>query len=90
MKNKLMKKEGNVIRILEEKDDKVFIIDCIKKTMPYWCNLSSLSDFEICCEEFEVSREDLSAAEKRMTKRTSDGYKQVFYTKNILKEQRSP
>ena len=34
MKNKLMKKEGNVIRILEEKDDKVFIIDCIKKTMP--------------------------------------------------------
>ena len=66
MKNKLMKKEGNVIRILEEKDDKVFIIDCIKKTMPYWCDLSSLSDFEICYEEFEVRREDLSAAEKRI------------------------
>ena len=66
MKNKLMKKEGNVIRILEEKDDKVFIIDCIKKTMPYWCNLAELSDFKICYEEFEVSREDLSAAEKRI------------------------
>lgn len=61
-----MKKEGNVIRILEEKDDKVLIIDCIKKTMPYWCNLAELSDFEICYEEFEVSREDLSAAEKRI------------------------
>ena len=66
MKNKLMKKEGNVIRILEEKDDKVFIIDCIKKTMPYWCNLAELSDFEICYEKFEVRREELSAAEKRI------------------------
>jgi len=34
--------------------------------MPYWCNLAELSDFEICYEEFEVRREDLSASEKRV------------------------
>ena len=66
MKNELMKKEDSIIRVLEEKDDKVFIIDCIKKTMPYWCDATGLSDFEICYEKFEVSREDLSVAEKRI------------------------
>ena len=33
--------------------------------MPYWCDLSSLSDYEICCEEFETFTEVLSAAQKR-------------------------
>lgn len=66
MTNKLMKKEDSIIRILEEKDSRVFVIDCVKKTMPYWCDLSSLSDYEICCEEFEASTEELSAAQKRI------------------------
>lgn len=61
-----MKKGNCIIRVLDEKDSMVFVIDCIKKTMPYWCNLSLLSDFEICYEKFETSTEELSAAEKRI------------------------
>ena len=38
MKNSLMKKDDIIIRILEEKEDKVFVIDCIKlTTSPIFC-----------------------------------------------------
>ena len=48
MKNNLMKKENSVIRILEEKEDKVFVIDCIKKTMPKWYDKSVIEGFKKC------------------------------------------
>ena len=51
MKNKLLKKDCSIIRILDEREDKVLIIDCIKKTMPYWCEISLLDDYEGCFEE---------------------------------------
>jgi len=51
MKNKLMKKGDCIIRVLDEKENKVFIIDCIKKTMPCWCDKSFISDYEICSED---------------------------------------
>ena len=70
MKNELMKKEDSIIRILDEKEDKVLIIDCIKKTMPIWCTASFLSDYELCLEDelgLDTRREEsLSAAEKRI------------------------
>jgi len=69
MKNKLLKKEDKIIRVLEEKEDKVLIIDCIKKNMPYWCEASSVSDYDICTEDelgFIARSEELSAAEKRI------------------------
>ncbi len=69
MKNKLMKKENLIIRVLDEKGNKVLIIDCIKKTMPVWCDESFISDYEICSEDelnFTIREIDsLSAAEKR-------------------------
>ena len=64
-----MKKGNCIIRILNEKEDKVLIIDCIKKTMPYWCEASSLLDYDICLEDelgFIAKSEELSAAEKRI------------------------
>ncbi len=70
MKNKLMKKENSIIRILDVREDKVLIIDCIKKTMPVWCDEFFISDYEICSEDelnFTVREIDsLSAAEKRI------------------------
>lgn len=70
MKNKLLKKDCSIIRILDEREDKVLIIDCIKKTMPYWCEISLLDDYEGCFEEdlgFVIRKEEtLSAANKRI------------------------
>ena len=50
-KKSLYKKDKELIRILEEKEDKVLIIDCVKKAMPKWIPVSYLSDFEECKEE---------------------------------------
>ena len=70
MKNKLMKKDDRIIRILDIKENRVLIIDCIKKTMPVWCDESFISDYEICSEDelnFTIRDvESLSAAEKRI------------------------
>ncbi len=54
MKNSLMKKDNSIIRILDTKDDMVFVIDCIKLTMPDWYDKSVLDGFEKCSEE-EIS-----------------------------------
>lgn len=46
-KNSLLKKEKQIIRVLEvqKENHKVFIIDCLKRTMPVWVNEESLSDY---------------------------------------------
>ncbi len=50
-KNDLLKLENRIIRILELKKDKVLIIDCIKRTVPKWCDISDFDDYENCTEE---------------------------------------
>jgi len=61
MKNSLMKKNDIIIRILEEKEDKVFVIDCIKLTMPDWYEKSAFDGFEKCAEEVISEPKDLNS-----------------------------
>ena len=49
-KNDLLKKDDKVIRVLELKEDRVLVIDCIKRTMPKWIEVSALSDFTYLSE----------------------------------------
>ena len=65
MKNSLMRKDDSIIRILDVKGDKVFVIDCIKRTMPKWYDISSISGYEKC-SEFDISKEDLDSNSKRI------------------------
>ena len=65
MKNSLMKKESSIIRVLDTKDNKVLIIDCIKKTMPKWYDISFLCDYEKY-SEFDNREEDLDLNSKRI------------------------
>ena len=46
MKNKLMKSESGIIRILDINEDKVLVIDCLKKTMPVWVDKALLNNYE--------------------------------------------
>ena len=54
-KNKLLQrqseKETDIIRILDLQDNKVYIIDCIKRTMPKWIEIKYLSEYTDCTEE---------------------------------------
>ena len=43
-KNQLLQRDSQFVRILEFNGDKVFIIDCRKKTMPVWTDVEVLKD----------------------------------------------
>ena len=47
-KNDLLKSGNTIIRILDMKEDLVFVIDCIKRTMPKWVEKHSLDRFVSC------------------------------------------
>lgn len=50
---KLMKSNDRIIRILQEKEEKLLAIDCIKRTMPKWIDKSELQGYAEC-EEIEL------------------------------------
>lgn len=50
-KNKLYLKNDSVIRVLEERDDKILVIDCIRRTMPQWKAIACLNGWEQCSQE---------------------------------------
>ena len=49
-KNSLWKSGEQIVRVLELKNEKVFVIDCVKRAMPYWVIADSLSGYEECTE----------------------------------------
>lgn len=50
-KNKLYLKNDSVIRGLEERDGKILVIDCMRRTMPQWKKKASLDGWEQCSQE---------------------------------------
>lgn len=50
-KNQLLQNDNQLVRVLDSTTDKVFIIDCIKKTMPVWTDAESLKDYLPCSED---------------------------------------
>lgn len=48
---KLLKNENQIIRVLQTRDDKALVIDCVKRTMPVWITLSDVEGYVDCTEE---------------------------------------
>ena len=55
-KNSLWKSREQMVRVLELKKEKVFVIDCVKRAMPYWVITDSLSGYEECTEAEMIQR----------------------------------
>lgn len=55
-KNSLLKSGEKILRVLDVKNEKVFVIDCVKRTMPYWVIVDSLSGYEECIESEMIQR----------------------------------
>ena len=54
---------------LDIKDDKIFVIDCIKKTMPKWYDISFIENFNECSDNelnIDFDLEDLDLNSKRI------------------------
>lgn len=49
-KDRLLKHGNSIIRVLETEDEKILIIDCIKRTMPRWISISDVAISEECTE----------------------------------------
>lgn len=72
--NYLLKNDDSIIRILDQQDDNVLIIDCIKRTMPVWINKTDIKSFRSCSDKellnetnFEVNdMNSLSSTEQRI------------------------
>lgn len=50
-KNSLWKNGESIIRILDYAEDKVFVIDCIKRNMPKWVNKADIVEYTECAEQ---------------------------------------
>lgn len=54
-KNNLFKQGNQIIRILEVQTEQVFMIDCVKRTMPKWVDIASLSEYtEVTEQEMQM------------------------------------
>ena len=52
MKNSQLLKHGEtIIRVLDIKDGKAFVIDCKRQTVPKWVDIDTLTDYETCSDD---------------------------------------
>lgn len=65
MKNKtLLRKENQFLRVLKTDEERVLIIDCIKKTMPKWIKQEDLKEFSESSEQELLNSSNTSLLEK--------------------------
>lgn len=50
MQSRLLKYNDSIIRVLHEENDRCFIIDCVKRTMPVWRDIQFFSKYLPCSE----------------------------------------
>lgn len=60
-KNELYFKDDDIIRVLDVKEDKALVIDCIRRTMPQWKDIVSLTGWDQCSQAtlYEIADVDL-------------------------------
>ena len=56
MKNKLYKYKDTIVRVLNESDQSVFIIDCINYKMPYTVSKLDFKDIIVCNEDYLIQK----------------------------------
>ena len=50
-KNELYFKDDSIVRVLALKEDYVLIIDCVRRKMPHWENISFFVGWQQCAQE---------------------------------------
>jgi len=64
-KFELMRLGDRVLRVLEVREDRVLVIDCIKRTMPVWVDITTLDSY-VQQEEDTISDDALTAEQKKV------------------------
>lgn len=80
MKNKLIRNQETILRILDASDQEILVIDCLRQTMPRWIETAFIKDCETISDEElckitdryipkieELMPEERTTAQKRFT-----------------------
>ena len=79
-KNSLLKHENEIIRVLEIQKNTVFIIDCIKQSMPKWIPTAALSNYTECEESELLSTTEIILPDEDMLDAESRRFMYEHYT----------
>ena len=87
MKNELYFRDDSIVRVLEVREDRVLVIDCIRRTMPQWKELVSLAGWEKCSEEklYEIADVDLPEIDSLCSESRKVAYERYTMIAPILR-----
>ena len=86
-KNELYVKDNIIIRILEIRNDKALMIDCIRRTMPEWKEASSLSKYDNVSQEtlYDLTGIELSEIDSLSPESRKKAYERYTMIAPILR-----
>ena len=79
-KNKLLKKDETIIRVLDIQGESTLIIDCIKRTMPKWVTTAALTDYVPCSESELLQETDMTLIDMELLYAESRRFIHEHYT----------
>ena len=62
----LLRSGDNIIRVLDIKDGNALVLDCVKKTMPVWVEVTALTDYSPYSMESTTDIDTLSAEQRKV------------------------
>ena len=86
LKNELYFNDDVIIRVLEVREDRVLVIDCVRRTMPQWKEVAFLAGWEKCSEEklYEIADVDLPEIESLCPESRKTAYERYTLIAPIL------
>lgn len=86
-KNDLYFKDDSIVRVLEVREDKALMIDCIRRTMPQWKELVSLVGWDQCSQEtlYEITGVDLPELDSLCPESRKVAYERYILIAPILR-----
>lgn len=86
-KNDLYFKDDSIIRVLVEKEDRVLVIDCVQRTMPFWENVSSYVGWEQCSHEklYEITNIEMPEIDSMRPENRKTAYERFTMIAPILR-----
>ena len=86
-KNDLYFKDDSIIRVLVEKEDRVLVIDCVRRTMPFWENVSFYVGWEQCSHEklYEITNIEMPEIDSMRPENRKTAYERFTMIVPILR-----
>ena len=86
-KNDLYFKDDSIIRVLDVREDKALVIDCIRRTMPQWKDIVSLAGWDQCSQAtlYEITGVDLPEIDVLCTESRKTVYERYTLIAPILR-----